>query len=481
LNFNDHESLDLGGRRIALTAPLDVRAAIAPRTTFASRRAIRNGQLEPVNGPAWDPTVVSSVATYSAASPLKLKSVANIAQIPVGSLVEGVGVGREVYVAAVDIPNQQLTLSQELFDAEGVQSFTFTRFKYLLDFSGLDNLSQFIIDDIEFLCEGQASGIMLAPDGLTFNLRDCFINRPRDRGITSYGKGCQGMLIDRCQFLSSEQDLNVADRHTIGFNANGNDVKIRDCRIVRFKHFCVLAGTGTLISGNHWFHGDNVTDGIRKGGIVITTPNCKSVITGNYIDNNFIEWTNEHDSSPALGVQYSFGGLTLTGNIFTVNDVAPWFTWIVIKPYGPGHYIHGFAVVSNVFRALNGAIDRVESVDTTFADLDYGRMKNVSFLHNTFNAVVNEAINPASIAFTQGSASATWTISAAPYMPFGGRARVVEQVVAEGRLISSAGATVYEMPYVETEIGTNKDEFRLRFGTACRGSVRVLARMDLPI
>jgi len=66
-------------------------------------------------------------------------------------------------------------------------------------------------------------------------------------------------------------------------------------------------------------------------------------------------------------------------------------------------------------------------------------------------------------------------------MPFGGRARVVEQVVAEGRLISSAGATVYEMPYVETEIGTNKDEFRLRFGTACRGSVRVLARMDLPI
>lgn len=481
LNFNDHESLNLCGRRIAVTEPIDMQAAVALRDTFGSRRAIRNGQFEPVDGPAWDPTVVTAVATYSAASPLKLKSVANIAQIEVGSLVTGVGVGREIYVASVNVAAQELTLTQELYDAEGVQPFTFTRFKYLLDFSGFASLSQFIIDDVEFLCEGQASGIMLPPDGLTFHLRDCFINKPRDRGVTSAGRGCQGMLIDRCQFLSNEQDMDVADRTTIGFNANSNDIKIRDCRIVRFKHFCVLAGTGNLISGNHWFHGDNVLSGIRKGGIVLTTPNCKTVMTGNYIDNNFVEWTNEHDSTPALGVQYSFGGLTLTGNIFTVNDVAPWFTWIVIKPFGPGHYIHGFSVISNVFRALNGSIDRVESVDTTFADLDFGRMRNVNFLHNVFNAVTNEAINPASIEYTQATAATKWTLDAAPYMPFGGRARVVEHVVADGKISNSSGAAVYEMPYVETEIGTNKDQFRLTFGTACKGKVRARVRMDNPL
>ncbi len=77
-----------------------------------------------------------------------------------------------------------------------------------------------------------------------------------------------------------------------------------------------------------------------------------------------------------MGAQFSFGGLTITGNMFTTNDVADWFNFIVIKPYGPGHFINGFAVIGNVFRSLNGRIDRVEHVDTTFADLDYSRTRS---------------------------------------------------------------------------------------------------------
>ena len=46
-----------------------------------------------------------------------------------------------------------------------------------------------------------------------------------------------------------------------------------------------------VITGNHWFHGDQETNGVRKGGIVFTTTNLKTLITGNYVDNNFIEWT----------------------------------------------------------------------------------------------------------------------------------------------------------------------------------------------
>ena len=43
--------------------------------------------------------------------------------IQVGSLVEGVGVGREVYVRAVDLSAQQVTLSQPLYAAEGTQEY----------------------------------------------------------------------------------------------------------------------------------------------------------------------------------------------------------------------------------------------------------------------------------------------------------------------------------------------------------------------
>lgn len=481
LNFSDHESLDLCGRRIAVSAPIDMQAAEGSKTVFAIRRVIRNGQFQPVNGPAWDPTIVTTTASYSAADPLRLSNVANIAQIAVGSLVEGAGVGREIYVRAVDTVTNTVTLSQALYGAATTQSYTLTRFKYILDFSGFDDLAQFIIDDVEFLCDGTASGIMLAKEGLTFHLRDCFINKPRDRGLTSSGRACQGMMIDRCQFLSNEQSLPVEQRTTIGFNANANDVKIRDNRAVRFKHFCVLAGTGNLITGNHWFNGDDAPAGIRKAGIILTTPNCMSVITGNYIDNNFIEMTNEHDATPDFASQFSFGGLTVTGNVFTASSVAPWFTWIVVKPYGSGHYIHGLSVISNVFRTIGSTVDRIEMVDSTIAGLDYSRFRNLTFADNTFDGVTNAAISPASIRHEQATAAQTWVVEGAPYMPFGGRARTVDAVCPDGKLTDAGGLTVFEVPYAEPEKGTTKSQVNLVFKTACKGAVRAILRVDAPL
>lgn len=481
LNFSDHESLDLGGRRIGLSAPMDMQAAVADRTTFATRRVIRNGQFQPIDGPAWQPDVVTSQATYSTGSALRLSNVVNIANIQVGSLVTGVGVGREVYVREVNVGQQSLTLSQPLYDAAGTQTFTFTRFKYLLDFSGFADLSQFIISDVDFQCNGLASGILLAPQGLTFHLRDCFIIKPRHRGLSSPGSGCQGMMIDRCQFLSNEQPELVQNRETIGFNCNANDVKIRDNRAVMFKHWGVIAGTGTLITGNHWFQGDTATDGLRTAGIVFTFPNIKSGITGNYIDNNFIEWTNEHDATPELGNQFSFGGLTITGNFFTANDVAPWFNWLVMKPYGPGHFIHGLSVVGNVFRTLNGNIDRVESVDTTFADLDFNRMRNITFSANVFHGVNEEARNPHSMTHTQSSASRTWVLDADHVLPFRGRARTIESVVPVNAITDQAGDAIYEAPWVDPEFGDDRRSFRVIFRTNVTGTVRASVRMDNPL
>ena len=480
LSFSDHESLDLEGRRIGLTRPFDMAAAVPDRETFATRRVIRNGQFQPIDGAAWTPAVMQAQANYSAAHPTRLDNVANIAAIAPGSLVTGNGVGREVYVKSVDIGNRRVTLSQPLYDAEGVQSFTFTRFRYLIDFSGFKDLSQFVFDDVEFQCNGIASGILLPPAGLTFHLRDCFVTKPRDRGLTSHGGGCQGMMIDRCQFLSNEQGLPVEQRKTLCFNANANDVKIRDSRIVLFEHFCVLAGTGNLISNNHWFHGDGVSDGVRKGGIILTRPNPASLIVGNYIDNNFIEWSNEHDATPALGQQFSFGGLTITGNIFICTDVARWFNWIVIKPRGPGHFIHGLHVTANVFRTFNGYIDRIERVDTSFADLDYGRMRDVTFTGNAFHGVNEPVRNPASLVHEQSSPDRIWVVETAPHLPFRGRARAVEAAVPAGRIADASGNALYQNPWIDPEYGSDRRRFRIIFDDAATGKMRCSVRMDIP-
>jgi hypothetical protein len=215
--------------------------------------------------------------------------------------------------------------------------------------------------------------------------------------------------------------------------------------------------------------------------VIFTTPNPQSFITGNYVDNNFIEWTNEHDATPAFANQFSFGGLTITGNTFLCSDVATWFSFIVVKPYGPGHFLNGFSVVGNSFRVLNGTIDRVERVDTAFADLDATKARNVTFAGNVFNNVDVPVANPLSVLHTQSTRTRTWTVDTASRLPFLGRARVIESVVPEDRLANASNAAVYEAPYVEPEIGSNGRQFRVIFGSDVSGKIRALVRMDTPV
>lgn len=480
LNFADHESLDLNGRRIEVTAPIDMQAAVNNKTTFATRRVIRNGQFNVVAGPAWTPTIVTSQATYSTANDRVLTGVMNAANIPAGSLVAGTGVGREVYVTSVNVGAGTVALSQPLYGAAGTQVYTFTRFKYVLDFAGFAALSKLTIDDVELQCNGIASGILLAPSGSQFQIRDCHITKPRDRGISSIGDGCQGMMIDRCQFTSDELQLRSQDRQSIGFNANANDLKIRDNWAMRFRHFGILGGSGNLIEGNHWFQGDNETAGLRVAGLILAGTEVKTAITGNYIDNSFIEWTNEYESDPAFANQYSFGGLTVTGNTFTVNDVAPWFRWFIIKPYGAGHFIQGLNLSGNVFKALNGAVDRVEGVDTTFAPLDNSRMRNIWVEANTFNGISQLCANPVRIQHDQASAATVWTVDGSAYFPFTGWARNVDGIVAEGMITGPAGERRSDMPYLGLQQGAGKNLVTLNWLAPSKGSVQITIRIDNP-
>ena len=140
LNSGDHDALDLGGRTIGVNAPIDLQKAVSTRQGYAVRRVIRNGEFYARHNTAWENDIVISRGTYAPSNPKTLYNVNNIANIQAGSPVEGNGVGREIYATSVDINSGEATLTEALYDAEGTQDFTFTRFKYMLDFSSFDQL-----------------------------------------------------------------------------------------------------------------------------------------------------------------------------------------------------------------------------------------------------------------------------------------------------------------------------------------------------
>lgn len=479
-SYTDHVALDLKGRRVELTEPIDV-AGLAGLTSFAQRRVLCNGQLTAAAGTAWETVTVTATGTYSTATPQRLSGVTNISAIPVGARISGTGVGREVYVTARNTAAGTLDLSAPLVGGSGTRSYTFQRYRYMLDFSGFDELSKFELADLEILCGGVASGILLPKTGNTQRIAGCVFNKPKDRGLTSYAEGCQGLMIDNCQFLSNEQEIAVQDRTTIMLNVNQNDVKVRNCRSVKFATTAVMQGTGHMFTGNHFFQGDGEPSGIRRAGIVLTTPNCKTLITGNYIDNCFVEMTNEHSDQPNFAAQYSFGGLTVTGNTFTAQGVGTWFSWLVITPRGTGHFVSGLTVTGNVFRTRDGDIDRVEKVDDTYAPLSYASFRNVTFASNTFNGVTQATSSPVMVEHTQTSVADTWVVDGAAWMPFLSRARNVSSVVLEGALASSGNVTQWAQPYVLVEQGTGGGLVHLKWPSAVKGRAQVTIRCDNPV
>lgn len=348
----------------------------------------------------------------------------------------------------------------------------------MLDFSGFDKFSKFVLSELEIQCQGQCSGVRLAPSGQAFNMRDCHINRPLDRGVTSIGDGCQGMLIDQCQFLSQEDSLTVSNRKSIAMNANANDVKLRHNRATRFRHFAVLSGSNNIVVGNHLFQGDGVAGGVRTAGVVMAGNFSSSTLSDNYIDNCYVEWSNEHDSTPDFTGGFSFSAISITDNIFLAGNVAPWFSFIVIKPHGTGQFLNGMTVTGNKFRCMNGSITRAESVDTSFANLNFSRMKNVNFSENTYHNISQQPSNPLRLNMRQNSASALWWVPTNGGLPFGGRARGVDSIVVHADLVDVSNNRAHLAPTVRLERGSNGDQVDLEWSASVRGTVTALIRMD---
>ncbi|RME14851.1 MAG: right-handed parallel beta-helix repeat-containing protein [Alphaproteobacteria bacterium] len=481
MNYADHDAFDLKGRRIDLDGPIDMQAAVADVDVFESPRTIRNGQIYAVDSTAWTPDVVTATATYNANNPKQLTNISNAAQIPPGALVTGNGVGREVYVTSVDVSGGTLTLSQALYGPATSQTYTFTRFKYALDFSGFASIRRLTLQNIEFQMRGIGSAVLLPRGGSNLAFKDCYFNKPKDRAITSSGRGCQGIHIDRCNFNSPDQGQPAVNRTSVGFNVNANDAKLRECEFQRFGMAGILYGNNHLIASNHIFQGDETPNAARTPGLVFTYEPTGSIINGNYIDNCYIEWTNEHDAAPDFGTEFSFTGMTITGNIFLTTDVLSSFQFIVIKPYGAGHSISHMQVNQNIFRAIKGNIDRVEGVDTSFASLNPWACRNLTFERNSFQGVNQPTSSPVTLEFQQNTAQKTWTLDVSGYLPFGGNARTVSAVVVEGDVLDSNGNVLADRPSVKVNQGAQNQYVQLVWPKACTGTVHVTARVDRPL
>ncbi len=479
-NQSDYEAFDLCGRRVVLTEPIDVQAAVQNKNTYANRRVIRNGQLTADDSTGWDDEVHVRTANWVSTAGTELTSVSNAASIPVGALVTGPqGVGREVYVTAVNAAQGSVTLSAPLWGAPAQQEYTFTRFRYMLDFSGFLNLQRFVVSDIEFLSAGRCSGLMLPLDGIVFQIQDCFFTGPKDRGVTSAGEGCQGMQIDRCQFISQEQPLRVQDRVSIAFNTNCSDVKIRDNRAVKFLHFGVMGGAGNVVSGNHFFQGDDETNGLRSAGLILTRTNAKTTLTGNYIDNCYVEWGNEHDAEPALQGEFSFHGLTVNSNMFFASNATPLMRFISIKPYGPDHYVNGMTVADNLFKETNGpALEAVDGVDTSVATLDLTRANDLFFAGNTFHGVTKRTENPVTRRVVENTASQVWDADLSDVLPFGCEAVAALSVLADGAIETGASVPVFAMPHAVSRLGVAGQTVQLHWPEPVRGALYLTARCD---
>ena len=254
------------------------------------------------------------------------------------------------------------------------------------------------------------------------------------------------MLIDRCQFLSSEDGENVANRTTIAINAHANDVKICNNRVARFRHFAILGGaahclwaiTFSKVTRLPAVFEPQVWSLLKRTPVQLSLATISITVRLNGAMN-----TIPRQSS----VQFS--ALSVNDNVFLSGDVAPWFSYVVVKPHGVGHFLKDVSISGNRFKFLGLAIDRAERVDTSFADLDYSRMREINFADNSFHGVNERVSNPLRFKYTEGSAATTWTIDTADQLPFKGQALAMDSVVVVGRIRNSSNSVVFPTPYVD--------------------------------
>ena len=468
--FSDHTTLDMRGRIVTLTKPIRLCELLPDSSKFTKNRVLLNGSLDCSNSPDWNASSVQGKASYDESTASKLLTdVENIEQVEIGSHVHGTGVGREIYVIDKDVIAKTVTLTHELYGANSRQTYTFTRFRFLLDLSEVDWIANFHLMNMEFSCRKTASAIMLSKDGIANKIVHCIIGAPGDRGICSYGFGCNGITIESCQLGSWEWSVPANERRTIGICTHSGDMKIRNNRGVYFRHFMVIARGGHIIMGNHFFAENPDASLERNAGIVFSSGGTKTTFTGNYVDHCWIELGFEHNGGALERGNKNFEGIQILGNIFTGKTVASGSPnhFIVLAPLGENCKIMSMNVCNNMFINYGHLLTKVEGVNESIGTIDWSKTTQLCFENNTFSGFEEETWSPIVRKVSKTSATKTWEFDFQNQLPFNSFARSITSIVGNSDL------NPINMPVAEVERGTNKTKVALLFDTATKGSATI--------
>ena len=99
--------------------------------------------------------------------------------------------------------------------------------------------------------------------------------------------------------------------------------------------------------------------------------------------------------------------------------------------------------------------------------------------HNSI--VFNDTVifqNPLIVEHTQSSANRVWTLETNNELPFQSYAKRVIALAPQAQIKTSSISSYFDIPYTTDQVGSEKDQVQLTFGTSVKGKMAVTVRCD---
>jgi len=460
--------VDLEGRSIDIANSMDM--SIPLGTSQQGEFTIRNGRFRYI-GPK--KTMANFTRNLSLTIGSATATPSSMTGIVEGMYVSGPGVPRETYVRSVDTVNGQITLSTTAWRTLSSATHRFQEFDYLFDFSKITSLSNFRFEQVTFECLSNI-GVFKGPKGgSTQSFTNCTFANVYKRGVIFWSSGGSNCQIDCCQAFPDLDDRQAdpVDKQSVFFSIPTNDPKFRGNYFWQFGNTLVLHGSGNVIVGNHFWQatgaGSDAEPGknTRRPSIILTSGHNKTNITGNYIDNSWIEMTNENTTNLAWPIG---GGVTISGNQFTSVSREPTNAFVVLSPYTTNALVSRISVVGNVFKNVYGGGEQGSIVPYNAADgviiptgsggsLDLTSFREITWHGNSYSNIVkrtqSEAILKKTIAV--GSEATTVTFDFSNVLPWGGIPQRYVSVGVNNPLDAAAAPTPVSACFAATAGSTS--------------------------
>jgi hypothetical protein len=86
--------------------------------------------------------------------------------------------------------------------------------------------------------------------------------------------------------------------------------------------------------------------------------------------------------------------------------------------------------------------------------------------------------NPLIVEHTQSSANRVWTLETNNELPFQSYAKRVTALAPQAQIKTSSISSYFVIPYTTDQVGSEKDQVQLTFGTSLKGKMAVTVRCD---